>query len=303
MLRPVYIKAATAAALVLIATAAWAGIFDFDRVPGMRAGMVFMEGGCFVMGDRFGDGNPDEKPTHEVCVDDFYISKYEVTVAAFKVFVDDTGYITEAEKGQGCITLNDTFWLPDPALSWKNPGFPQKPENPVVCLSHNDAMAYIDWKDKKSRTPYRLLTEAEWEYASRSKGKNYKYPWGNNPEEPYGNIYDKSAHRNIAPIAALGNYHDGYVHTAPVASFAPTILGVHDMSGNVWEWVQDYYDKRYYQSSPRQNPSGPPRGDMRVIRGGSWYSKQSCLRTSRRAMVPPEQSSTIVGFRLGLSAK
>ena len=90
------------------------------------------------MGDRFGDGNPDEKPTHEVCVDNFYISKYEVTLAAFKVFADDTGYITDAEKdSSGCVTLDDTRWRADAKLNWKNPGFPQKATSPAVCVSYS----------------------------------------------------------------------------------------------------------------------------------------------------------------------
>lgn len=294
--------ATLALALAGFATTASAGIFDFDRVPGLIAGTVFVEGGCFVMGDRFGDGYPDEKPTHEVCVDDFYIGKYEVTVGAFKTFVDKTSYITDAEKRGSCYDLTERGWRPVSGLSWRNPGFLQKSTSPVTCVSHNDAVAYARWLASRQHMKYRLLTEAEWEFASRTRGRNYKFSWGNR-ELPVGNLYDSSAHKNIGPIAALGDYHDGYIHTSPVASYAPNLLGVHDLAGNLWEWVQDYYAEDYYAESPRINPAGPERGRARVIRGGSWYSKLECLRTSKRAKLPPGDSYTIVGFRLAITPR
>lgn len=282
---------------------ALAGLFDYDRVPGLVAGMSYVEGGCFVMGDRFGDGYPDEKPTHEVCVDNYYIGKYEVTLAAFRAFVADSAYVTDAEKGAGCYTLVDTQWKPRKDLNWRDPGFPQSDSSPVVCVSHNDALAYAKWKSRKYRKAYRLPTEAEWEFASRDRGRNYRFTWGNREEPPHGNIYDSSAHKNIGPIAALGNYHDGYVHTSPVARYAPNILGIHDLSGNAWEWVNDIYSARYYAASARTNPKGPSSGSLRVIRGGSWYSKLSCLRTSKRSKLPPSHSYTIAGFRLAMTPR
>lgn len=294
--------AVLALALIGFTSPARAGIFDFDRVPGLIAGMVFVEGGCFVMGDRFSEGYPDERPTHEVCVDDFYIGKYEVTVGAFRAFVDKTGHITDAEKQGSCRNLTDKGWLPVPGLSWRNPGFLQKNTSPVTCISHNDASAYAKWMSGRQHKTYRLPTEAEWEFASRSRGRNYKYPWGNR-ETPVGNLYDSSAHKNIGPISALGNYHDGYIHTSPVASYAPNLLGIHDLSGNLWEWVHDYYDGNYYADSPRINPTGPESGRLRVIRGGSWYSKFECLRTSKRSKLPPGDSYTIVGFRLAVTPR
>lgn len=289
-------------AVALTAGKGRAGIFDFDRVPGLIAGMVFIEGGCFVMGDRFGDGYPDERPTHEVCVDDFYFGKYEVTVGAFRQFVEDAGHVTSAEKGGGCKTFTGTGWEANPKATWKDPGFRQGDASPVTCVSHDDAVAYAKWKSRKYRKKYRLSTEAEWEFASRSRGRNYRYPWGNG-ETPYGNIYDSVAHKNLGPIAALGDYYDGYVHTAPVAWHAPSPLGIHGLAGNVWEWTHDNYSKSYYARSPRTNPEGPSRGSERVIRGGSWYSKLSSLRTSKRAKLPPSDSYTIVGFRLALHTK
>lgn len=278
------------------------GLFDFERVPGMVAGMVFVEGGCFVMGDRFGDGYPDEKPTHEVCLDDFYFAKYEVTLGAFRQFVNDTGYVTTAENGSGCRALVGTDWVTSSGATWKDPGFRQGHNSPVTCVSHADAVAYAKWKGKKNRRTYRLPTEAEWEYASRNRGRNLKYPWGNQ-EEPYGNIYDKTAQRHLGPIAALDEYYDGYTYTSPVAGQAPSPMGIHGLSGNLWEWTHDYYSRDYYSKSPRTNPPGPESGSKKVIRGGSWYSKFSCLRTSKRSSLPPSDSYTIVGFRLVLEPK
>jgi formylglycine-generating enzyme required for sulfatase activity len=295
--------AALLALALPLARPAAAGIFDFERVPGLVAGMVFVEGGCFVMGDRFGDGYPDEKPTHEVCLDDFYFGKYEVTVGAFGRFVEETEYKTTAERGGGCKALEGTGWVTRTGATWKDPGFRQGLNSPVTCISHEDALAYARWKSKKSRKKYRLPTEAEWEFASRNRGRNFKYPWGNREEEPYGNIYDSTAQKNLGPIAALEDYRDGYIYTAPVAGHAPSPMGIHGLSGNLWEWTHDYYGKGYYSKSPRTNPIGPKKGDRKVIRGGSWYSKPSCLRTSKRSSLDPGESYTIVGFRLVLAAK
>ena len=99
------------------------------------------------MGDRFDEGFGDEKPTHEVCAEDMYFGKYEVTVGAFRYFVEDTGYVTTAEQGKGCMTLAETVWEVSPGLYWKNPGFPQSETSPVVCVSYKDAEAFIKWKE------------------------------------------------------------------------------------------------------------------------------------------------------------
>jgi formylglycine-generating enzyme required for sulfatase activity len=253
-----------------------------DPTTGME--FVFIKGGCYQMGHTFGDGSSDEKPVHEVCVDDFYLGKYEVT------------------QGQ---------WR---EIMGQNPsGYKNGDRYPVETVSWNDAQEFIGRFSQKTGKVYRLPTEAEWEYAARSGGKKYKYSWGNG--SPSGNIADESAKRKDPRWARVWQgYDDGYTETAPVGSFSPNELGLYDMTGNVWEWCSDWYGKSYYGQSPRANPQGPegPDGGQvaisvnladRVIRGGSWVSDPGDLRASYRIRGGPSFWVDVVGFRLVLSAR
>ncbi len=268
-----------------------------DPVTGME--FVFIKGGCFEMGDTFGDGDNAEKPVHEVCVDDFYLGKYEVTIGEFRKFVDATGYRTEAEKGDGCFTWTGEKWEMDRSASWRSPGFPINDKHPVVCVSWNDAVAYARWMKGRGGKTYRLPTEAEWEYAARDGGKKIKYSWGNG--EPTGNIADESFKRRFPKWDIWSGYDDGYVYTAPVGSFRLNGLGLYDMTGNVWEWCADWYDENYYQNSPKDNPRGPGNGQIRVLRGGSWVSNPWFGRAAVRVGVFLAKRYGSYGFRLGLS--
>jgi formylglycine-generating enzyme required for sulfatase activity len=215
-------------------------------------GMVFVKGGCFQMGDTFGDGEGDEKPVHEVCVDDFYMGKYEVTVGEFKEFINATGYNTEAERGDGCYYWTGLEWAKDSSKNWRSPGFLQDDSHPVCCITWNDAVAYTEWLSEKRGSKYRLPTEAEWEYAARSGGKREKYSGGDN-------------------LDSIGWYKDNSgSKTHPSGQKKPNGLGLYDMTGNVWEWVADWYGEKYYSGSPKNNPRGPDSGQDRVFRGGSW---------------------------------
>ena len=121
-----------------------------DPVTGME--FVLVKGGCYEMGDTFGDATlKHEKPVHEVCVDDIYLGKYEVTVGEFRMFVTDSGYRTEAERGDGC-SVYDT-WKKEGDKNWRNPGFPQDDRHPVVCVSWNDSKAFADWLKSKTGSP------------------------------------------------------------------------------------------------------------------------------------------------------
>jgi formylglycine-generating enzyme required for sulfatase activity len=256
-----------------------------DAATGME--FVLVKGGCYEMGDAFGDGDADEKPVHNVCVNDFHLGKYEVTVGQFKRFVNETGYRTEAEKGDGCFVWTGSKWDKDGSKSWRSPGFSQDDNQPAVCVSWNDAQAFNEWLSRKGGKGYRLPTEAEWEYAARSGGKKEKYAGTSND-------------------AGLGDYAwynaNSGSRTHSVGEKAPNGLGLYDMTGNVWEWCQDWYGEKYYNESPRDNPRGPSSGQYRVLRGGSWSGEPQNVRAANRDRGRPANRSYSSGFRLSLSA-
>jgi len=250
-----------------------------DPVTGME--FVFVKGGCFEMGDTFGGGDADEKPVHNICISDFYMGKYEVTVGQFKKFVEDTNYRTEAELGDGCYIFTGRGWKKESSKNWRNPGFTQSDSHPVACVSWNDANSYIQWISRKTNKTYRLPTEAEWEYAARSGGKREKYAGTNDNPDDY----------------VWYNSNSG-MKTHPIGEKKPNGLGLYDMSGNVWEWVSDWFGKDYYSNSPRDNPGGPSSGSHRVCRGGSWFGTPLSIRASNRIKINPSSRYHSVGFRL-----
>jgi formylglycine-generating enzyme required for sulfatase activity len=252
------------------------------------------------MGDTFGEGDPDERPVNEVCVGDFSLARYEITVGQFRQFVNATGYRTEAEmEGGAWHVTNQGDVMKGAHINWNNPGFPQTDRHPVVCVSWNDAQAFLDWLSQKTGKAFRLPTEAEWEYAARCGGKGYKYSWGNG--SPSDNIADESAKRRF-PWAKgwWQGYNDGHVRTAPVGSFSPNELGLFDMGGNVVEWCQDWYGKDYYESGPKDNPTGPDSGEGRVVRGGSWFNDPRNVRAAVRYRFWPSSRDDGLGFRVAL---
>ena len=185
----------------------------------------------------------------------------------------------------------------------------------MVLVSWLDAVEYCNWLSRKEGlTPfytltgssvsadwsaggYRLPTEAEWEYAARSRGKAYKYSWGNG--SPEGSIADETAKKTFPSLAAWSGYTDGYTYTAPVGSFRPNELGIYDMSGNVWEWCWDWYGG--YASGSQTDPRGAASGSARVNRGGSCSSVATNDRTARRYSNDPAYQRANLGFRLARS--
>jgi formylglycine-generating enzyme required for sulfatase activity len=264
-------------------------------------GMVRVEGGTFMMGDTFGDGDSDEKTTRSVTVSGFYMGKHEVTAGEFKRFVQETGYRTQAESSGGGSVWTGSNWEQKADANWKNPYFPQDDRHPVVLVSWNDATEYCNWLSRKeglrpaysgsgstiscdfSANGYRLPTEAEWEYAAKGGNRSggYKYSGGNDP----GSV-------------GWYNANSGY-KTQPVGGKQANELGLYDLTGNVWEWCWDWYGS--YDIASQNDPRGPSSGGIRVRRGGGWGDDARNLRTAFRSRNSPESRNYILGFRVARS--
>ncbi len=231
--------------------------------------MVFVKGGCFQMGDSFGDGALDEKPMHEVCVNDFYIGKYEVTQGQWK------------------------------ELMWNNPSYFAicGDDCPVEFVSWKDVQEFIKRLNEKTTSIvpinkggakglYRLPTEAEWEFACKSGGKKEKWAGANNEAD-------------LSSYAWFDINSGGITH--PVGKKKPNGLGIYDMSGNVWEWVQDVYSQEAYQYHMRENPVHISSGENRVKRGGSCYPNRKVSRCSGRSYYLSSHGYHLLGFRLAMT--
>ena len=292
-------------------------------------GMVYIKGGEFVMGIEH-PMMPEAAPLHRVKVDDFYIDATEVTNAAFAQFVEETGYVTVAERPldpvefpgvdesllvPGSVVFHSPSypltdgplakgWSFVPGASWKHPAGPGttiagRENHPVVHVAWEDAMAYAAWAGK------RLPTEAEWEFAARGGLSQAEFVWGGemNPEGNY------MANTFQGDFPFNNSARDRYIYTAPVGSFPANAFGLYDMSGNVWEWVSDWYSPRYYatlvKNSIVENPRGPSKPvagkQMKVQKGGSFMCTDDfCarFRPGARGRGDVDTGSSHVGFRL-----
>jgi formylglycine-generating enzyme required for sulfatase activity len=243
--------------------------------------MVLVERGSFTMGDTWGEGESDEKPTHKVTFTyDFYIGKYEVTFDEYDEFCEATGRSKPSDSGWG------------------------REVRPVINVSWWDAIAYCNWLSEKEKLPkaydskgnlldkdgrvttdvtkvlgYRLPTEAEWEYAAHggNESKGYKY----------------SGSYSVGDVAWYSSNSGRETHE--VGEKVPNELGLYDMSGNVWEWCSDWYGS--YSSSARTNPYNNS-GSYRVIRGGSWSIVASYVRVADRDYGSPTYTGRYLGFRI-----
>jgi formylglycine-generating enzyme required for sulfatase activity len=295
--------------------------------PKDGAEIVYIPEGEFIMGtdqaeidriwQRFGWEKEwkqyfkNESPKHQVYVDGFWMYRYEVTVAQYRKFCQETGRQLP----------------PEPKWGWQD-------NHPIVNVSYDDAVACGKWAG------VRLPTEAEWEYAARggNTGLNekprYIFVWGDetpkslptplvrglNPRKSrqagataaqagkggYGNFADESIKKKFLPSSSeqvgwiiFEGYDDGYVYTAPVGSFSPNEFGLYDLAGNAWEFCADWYDENYYQHSPARNPQGPSSGSCHVLRGGSWsVGSPNYLRTAvRKKFNPSGPGGGGLGFR------
>jgi formylglycine-generating enzyme len=281
------------------------------------AGMVLIPGGASWMGSEDAFAYPDdgEGPLREVETSPFWIDGHAVTNARFGEFVEETGYVTEAERfGWSFVFagfLPDSFpptqavaqtpwWRKVERADWGRPDGPQSSldgllEHPVVHVSWNDAQAYCDWAGT------RLPTEAEWERAARGGLDRKVFPWGDDLEpggEHRMNVWqgDFPAHNTL---------EDGFLGPAPVDSFPPNGYGLHNMTGNVWEWTADWFHPSFRGRDRSRDPAGPPRGTHRVQKGGSYICHHSYCRRYRvaaRTGNTPDSSTGNLGFRCVRSA-
>jgi sulfatase modifying factor 1 len=293
------------------------------------AGMVYIPGGTFTMGDNTSDF-VEEKSVANVTVDSFCIDAYEVTNADFAEFVEATGYTTvaerplskqqfpdlsDAERSAGSLVFQPpkegvqqvaylSWWHWVPGANWRHPYGPDsdltgKEQHPVVHIAYEDAETYAHWAGKQ------LPTEAQWEYAAQGGQGNQTYTWGDQYSADKANTW-----QGIFPF--LNTKADGYLGTAPAGSFPPNGYGLYDMTGNVWEWTADWFRVFRDDSANATNPTGPAQavsydpkkpqdGAVHVIKGGSHLcAKNYCsrYRPAARESQAPDTGTTHIGFRL-----
>lgn len=306
----------------------------YSGVPergGDKGGMVFVPGGTFSMGSD--KQRPEERFSHIVKVDGFWIDQHEVTNAQFEKFVKATGYVTLAERGvdpkthpsmaADMIAPGSVVFIPPTQLSrggditqwwqyvkgadWRHPDGPgssiaDKQNYPVVNVAYEDALAYARWLGRE------LPTEAQWEFATLG---------GHNSDEDWSDAFDKEGRpianswQGIFPVH--NTEEDGYAGTAPVGCFPPSGYGLYDMIGNVWEWTSDWYVPGHPRE-PAFNPNGPSllqvrvaagQSPSKVIKGGSYLCASNyCSRYRATARQPQERdlSTGHIGFRTVLNA-
>ncbi|MGD9780929.1 MAG: formylglycine-generating enzyme family protein [Kiritimatiellia bacterium] len=269
---------------------------------------VFVPGGAYRMGRIRGKGGDDEIPPVDLSVGSFWLANTPVTVAQFEAFAADTGHVTDPERTPA-------------APSWRAPGFAQRADAPVVCVSWRDAVRYCNWRSAQAgltpcydvsrdgqevvfrpeRNGYRLPLEAEWEYAARSGGQDVVYPWGDESDE--------ETVADLANFRSSDSESDPWPWTNPVKAFPPSAAGFHDMGGNVWEWCQDVYRADAYAAALRGEGmegllnAAPGRDRRRVMRGGSYHNGVDYLRCAARGFGLERMNAPRVGFRVARNAE
>lgn len=278
--------------------------------PGPRSvtpGTVFRDcAGCpelvVVPGGRFEMGSPtsesgrgdDEGPQRWVSVGSFAVGRFEVTRGQFRAFVR----VTSRAMTGGCDLWHGPAFRPDPSRDWQSPGYPQDDDHPVACVSWNDAQAYVVWLSRQTGKRYRLLTEAEWEYVARA-GSRSRYYFGASEAElcRYANVADQAFLRAHPGGSGHTPCNDGSAATSPIGRFLPNAFGLHDVHGNLWEWVEDCYGP--YSAAPSDGRAATGSSScVRVIRGGSWQDVPRTLRSALRFGFTPDDRLIVVGFRV-----
>jgi formylglycine-generating enzyme required for sulfatase activity len=236
-----------------------------------------------------------ERPQNFVLIPSFAMGRYAVTKGEFGVFVRASGYRTQAEQGDGCNIWTGKEWKNDASHNWRKAGFPQGDDHPVVCVGWNDTQAYIQWLNRISGKSYRLLSEAEREYAARG-GTQTAFWWGESITTSQANYNPKYGSYNGSSLK--GQYRQA---TVPVQSFSVNPFGLYNVHGNVWEWTQDCWHESYF-GAPTDGSAWTTgcSGNARVLRGGSWSSSAPMLRSAYRIWYHPDKRNAADGgFRLG----
>jgi len=256
-------------------------VFPSDNWREPLTGMefVWVSGGGFQMGSGPWDdqGLSDEKPVHEVWLDGLWVGKYPVTVSQYLVFVTEAAKYEPAWLEEGCrynihTGEDDLFKALGESIT--------SDSYPIVGISWMDAVAYARWISEKTGFYFRLPTEAEWEYAARSGGREEKYAGG----------------EDVDQVAWYNDNSDGSAH--PVGMKSPNGLGIYDMCGNVSEWCLDFYHKEAYHNHASYNPRVMEQNTCRVVRGGSWNYGARDVRCADRGLFNPEYRGCDLGFRL-----
>jgi formylglycine-generating enzyme required for sulfatase activity len=273
------------------------------RVNSLGARFVLVPAGSFIAGSPVTEKERSaNEQQHQVKITKpFWLGATHVTVGQFTTFTKESGYRTVAETqgwAYGGWNEKEKGWNKLTDGSWKNPGFPQTNEHPVVCVTWHDAKAFCAWLSAKEGRTYRLPTEAEWEYACRA-GASTAYPWSDNPDDGKGwaNCSDQTSASAFTLFPAF-TWSDGFLHTSPVARFRPNAWGLHDMIGNALQWCEDWFAD--YPAGSVEDPQGPVEGRERILRGGSFiYGPRHC-RCAFRGRNSPDFQNFYVGFRLVL---
>jgi formylglycine-generating enzyme required for sulfatase activity len=254
--------------------------------------MVFVKGGTFTMGcttTETSQCNNNETPAHKVTLNDFFIGKFPVTVKEFRKFIKATSYRTTAEITGNSFTVRyqDKGNPKAAGVTWEcdaagNKRDASQDEQPVVHISWDDAQAYCTWLSKETGKKFRLITEAEWEFAARggNESKGYKFSGGNSFLD-IGWFLDNSGNQ-----------------THKVGLKQPNELGLYDMNGNVWEWCSDWFNETYYATSPTDNPKGPNHGTYKIMRGGSWNNAPDASNVCSRNYHEAQDRKGTYGFRI-----
>lgn len=285
-----------------------------DRAPGTVfkecadcPEMVVIPAGRFVMGAAPGEEERENlseefrnrsQPQRSVQVKRFSAGRFEITRGQYRVFAEAT-----SRKSDGCFVWTGTDFEMDQTKDWRGPGYAQDDAHPVACVSWEDASAYVRWLSQRTGRKYRLLTEAEWEYAARAGTTTARF-WGDDPGMAcnYANGADISTKARVPGTSSWGaaTCNDRYAYTAPVGRYRANAFGLHDMLGNVEEWTQDCWNANY--SSAPADGSATAAGDcsLRAVRGGSWDDAPVGLRAAYRVGSPTVIRVYRRGFRVAM---